>query len=49
MTPSDIVENFHPVSTLNVPYPISWADEERDLSARWGMNSNRRHLKNYID
>ncbi len=36
MTPSDVVENYQPISTLNVPYPISWADEERDLTAWLG-------------
>lgn len=36
MTPSDVVELYQPISTLNVPYPISWADEERDLTAWLG-------------
>jgi len=36
MTPSDIIENYPPISTLNVPYPISWADQERDLTAWLG-------------
>lgn len=35
-TPSDIIENFQPVGAVNVPYPISWADEERDLTAWLG-------------
>jgi len=35
-TPSDIVENLQPVSAVHVPNPISWADEERDLSAWLG-------------
>jgi len=36
MTPSDVVELYQPISTINVPYPISWADEERDLTAWLG-------------
>jgi len=35
-TPSEVADNFQPVSEINVPYPISWADEERDLSAWLG-------------
>lgn len=35
-TPSEIVENLQPVSAIHVPTPISWADEERDLSAWLG-------------
>lgn len=35
-TPSEIVDQYQPVAPLNVPYPISWADEERDLSAWLG-------------
>ena len=35
-TPSEIAEKFQPVSAINVPYPISWADEERDLTAWLG-------------
>lgn len=36
MTPSEIAANFDPVSVIHVPYPISWADEERDLTAWLG-------------
>lgn len=35
-TPSEVLEKLQPVAPLNVPYPISWADEERDLSAWLG-------------
>ncbi len=35
-TPSEVAENLQPVSSINVPYPISWADEERDLTAWLG-------------
>jgi alpha-amylase len=36
MTPSEITENYQPVSTINTAHPISWADEERDLTAWLG-------------
>ncbi len=35
-TPSEAARVLQPVSPLNVPYPISWADEERDLTAWLG-------------
>ena len=35
-TPSEVIENLQPVSAVYVMYPISWADEERDLSAWLG-------------
>lgn len=35
-TPSDLIKSCDPVGTFNVPHPISWADEERDLTAWLG-------------
>ncbi len=35
-TPSEVARNLQPVSAIQVPYPISWADEERDLTAWLG-------------
>ncbi|KAF0238081.1 MAG: hypothetical protein FD181_1289 [Prolixibacteraceae bacterium] len=35
-TPSEVIEDLQPVSAVSVPYPISWADEERDLTAWLG-------------
>lgn len=35
-TPSEIVEKLQPVSVMSVLHPISWADEERDLTAWLG-------------
>lgn len=35
-TPSQLVDNLKPISEIHVPYPISWADEERDLTAWLG-------------
>lgn len=37
-TPSQIIKNVQPVAAINVPYPISWADEERDITAWLGNN-----------
>ena len=35
-TPSEVAATLQPVAPIHVPYPISWADEERDLSAWLG-------------
>ncbi len=35
-TPSEVADTHQPVAAYNVPYPISWADEERDLTAWLG-------------
>ncbi len=37
-TPSEVAAKFKPVEALPVAYPISWSDEERDVSA-WLGNS----------
>jgi len=44
-TPSEIVQSFQPVDTVDVPHLISWADTERDLSAWLGnpMQSSAIH------
>ncbi len=36
MTPTEITEFLQPVSAISVPSPISWADEERDITAWHG-------------
>ena len=36
VTPAQAVKNIKPADSLSVPDPISWADEERDLSAWLG-------------
>ena len=33
MTPTEIADSLHPVSAISIPSPISWADEERDITA----------------
>jgi alpha-amylase len=35
-TPTSICKKYQPVAPLHVPFPISWADEERDTSAWLG-------------
>jgi alpha-amylase len=44
-TPSEIVQAYEPVGTVDVPHLISWADTERDVSAWLGnaMQSNAIH------
>jgi len=36
LTPSEVAEKYQPVAPLTAPFPTSWADEERDLSAWLG-------------
>ncbi len=35
-TPSEVADQLQVIGAANVPHPISWADEERDLSAWLG-------------
>ncbi len=35
-TPSQVADNLQPIAAVHVPNPISWADEERDLTAWLG-------------
>jgi alpha-amylase len=35
-TPAEIAAEYQPIAAVHVPYPISWADEERDLTAWLG-------------
>ncbi|PKP39534.1 MAG: alpha-amylase [Bacteroidetes bacterium HGW-Bacteroidetes-15] len=36
LTPSEAARKHQPIAPLHVPFPISWADEERDLTAWLG-------------
>lgn len=38
MTPSEVASKLKPVASVSVPYPMSWADEARDISA-WKGNT----------
>ena len=46
-TPSEVVGRLQPVSAVNVPEPISWADEERDLTA-WLGNGMQKEAFNKL-
>jgi alpha-amylase len=54
-TPSEIVRNQQPIASVCVPNPISWADEERDLTAWLGNDlqneafSKLYGLRNHVD
>jgi alpha-amylase len=49
--PSEVARDFEPVGELDVPYMVSWADVERDLSAWLGnaMQSNSLHALYQIE
>jgi alpha-amylase len=36
MTPTEVADFLQPVSAISIPSPISWADEERDITAWHG-------------
>ncbi len=36
MTPTEVADFLQPVSAISIPTPISWADEERDITAWLG-------------
>lgn len=46
-TPSEAVKALQPVSAVHVMHPISWADEERDLSA-WLGNELQKDAFNHL-
>jgi alpha-amylase len=36
VTPGEVADSMQPVSAISIPSPISWADEERDITAWQG-------------
>jgi alpha-amylase len=47
-TPSEVASALQPAFTMHVPYPISWADEERDITPWLGNEmQNEAHTKLY--
>lgn len=46
-TPSEIISKIKSVSEINVPYPMSWVDEERNISS-WLGNSMQREAFNKL-
>ena len=49
VTPSQAVEKYPVRDTVDVPYIVTWADSERDLSAWTGNNIQRSALKNVYE
>lgn len=47
VTPSEIANVLTPVAELDVPYPVSWADTERDLTA-WTGNAMQQDAIEYL-
>ncbi len=48
-TPSEVADNLQPVAPFQVPYPISWADEERDLTAWLGNELQKQAFSKLYD
>lgn len=45
VTPSEAIAKIKPVGSLEIPYPISWADEARDTSAWLGNDLQQEAFK----
>lgn len=48
-TPSEVVQQLQPVSAVNVPEAISWADEERDITAWLGNKMQKEACSKLYD
>lgn len=48
-TPSEALDAHQPIGMMNVPNPISWTDEERDLSAWLGNKLQQSALKSLYE
>ncbi len=48
-TPSEVVEQLQPVSAVSIPHPVSWADEERDLTAWLGNGMQKEAFSKLYD
>jgi len=45
MTPSEAIDAFEPVDEIDIPYTITWADTERDLTAWVGNDMQKQAIK----
>lgn len=48
LTPKEAAAKHQPVAPLHVPYPISWADEERDVTAWLGNDCRMKLSRSFI-
>jgi alpha-amylase len=48
-TPSQLSHNLQPASPLHIPYSISWADEERDITAWMGNEMQNEAINKLYD
>lgn len=48
-TPAEIIKNQQPIAAVNVPFPISWADEERDITAWLGNDLQKEAFNKLYD
>lgn len=47
LTPSEVANTYTPIAELDMPYPVSWADTERDLTA-WTGNAMQQDAIEYL-
>ncbi|RNC65058.1 glycoside hydrolase family 57 protein [Proteiniphilum sp. X52] len=48
-TPGEVLDSHEPIGIMNVPNPISWTDEERDLSAWVGNKLQKSALQSLYE
>lgn len=48
-TPSEVLDELQPISVVSVPSSISWADEERDLTAWLGNDMQKEAFEKLYD
>jgi alpha-amylase len=48
-TPSEVLDELQPISAVSVPSSISWADEERDLTAWLGNDMQKEAFEKLYD
>ncbi len=49
MTPSEVIDAFEPKDEIDIPYTITWADTERDLTAWIGNDMQKQSIKMLYD
>ena len=49
MTPSEVIDSFQPVSEIDMPHFVSWADVERDTSAWLGNSMQQSAISNIYE
>lgn len=49
MTPSEVVEHYEAISTLRVPHPLSWPEEQRDYGTWLGNELQQEAFESLVE